>query len=89
MAYNHEYPYSDNQVNNTDWEINKVKELDHKVNTMLSSAIEKAIDAYFNKIMIDAIYNEDDREILLKKEIIVADGMHVYDAGEATISIEG
>ena len=89
MAYNHEYPYSDAQVNNTDWELNKVKELDRKVNDMLQGAIEKAIDEYFNKVMINAIYHEELEEIELKKELVVARGAHIYSAGDSSMSIGG
>lgn len=88
MAFNHEYPYTDPYRVNADWLLHKVKELDKKVNDMLTSAIEKAINAYFNKIMINAIYHEELEEIELKKEIVSGDGVHVYSMADNSMTIE-
>lgn len=88
MAFNHEYPYTDPYRVNSDWLLHKVKELDKKVNDMLTSAIEKAIDAYFNKIMINAIYHEELEEIELRKEIVAGDGVHVYSAADNSMTID-
>ena len=89
MAYNHEYPYTDPYRANADWLINTVKQLDNKVNNIIEGKLDAFLDEYFNKIMINAIYNEPEREIILKREVVVADGIHVYNAGDDSMSIEG
>lgn len=86
-SFFHEYPYSNLHELNLDWVIKTVKNLDKKVNSLLSDSIESSIDEYFNKIMITAIYNEDEREIILRKEVVVGDGVHVYNAADNTMSI--
>lgn len=82
------YPNVNDEVLNLDWILSKVKELDNKVNNILEGAIEGLIDEYFNKVMIDAIYHEDLEQIELKKELVVGDGLHVYNAGEQSMTID-
>ena len=83
------YPYNSSEVRNLDWIIKLVEELKTKVDYVMSDHIEEAIDSYFNSVMINAIYNEDDEEITLKKEIIVSDDVHRYDAETDSMIIGG
>lgn len=84
MAYPYEYPYTDPNRHNDDWAMKQIKDLDNKVNTILSGAIVEN----FNKLMIDAIYSEPDETITLKREIIAGDGVHVYSADTNTMTID-
>lgn len=62
----------------------KMNEIIEAVNGNISSLIEE----YFNKIMIDAVYDEDAETITLKKELIVNATTHSYDLGERSMTIE-
>ena len=85
-----QYPYTNMSDTNLDWLISTVKALEKKVNDLLQGAIEKAIDAYFNKVMIDAIYDEETETITLSKEVAVEDGLHIYTAdGNKMIITDG
>lgn len=42
MAYNYEYPYVDAQMGNADWIINKIKELDAKIDSFGDDILNKA-----------------------------------------------
>ena len=75
-----QYPYTNMSDTNLDWLISTVKALEKKVNDLLQGVIESAIDAYFNKVMIDAIYDEETETIVLSKEIAIEDGLHIYTA---------
>ena len=75
-----QYPYTNMSDTNLDWLISTVKALEKKVNDLLQGAIETAIDAYFNKVMIDAIYDEESETIVLSKEVAIEDGLHIYTA---------
>ena len=75
-----EYPFTNMSDTNLNWLISTVKALEKKVNDLLQGAIEKAIDEYFNKVMIDAIYDADTETIILSKEVAVEDGIHIYTA---------
>lgn len=75
-----QYPYTNMSDTNLDWLIGTVKALEKKVNDLLQGAIESAIDAYFNKVMIDAIYDEVTETIILSKEVAIEDGLHIYTA---------
>lgn len=43
MAFNYEYPYTDPTRHNDDWLLNKMKELDAKVNDLSSRDVNKKI----------------------------------------------
>lgn len=88
MAYNYDYPYVDVGRQNADWMLKTVSDLDAKVNNLLDGGIESALDEYFNSIMIDAIYDPITETITLKKELVVGDGDHIYNAGDNSMTIE-
>lgn len=83
------YPHASSEVRNLDWILRKVEELDKKVNDILAGAITDMIDRYFNSIMIDAIYDEDTETIELKKELMVGDGLHIFNADNNSMTIDG
>lgn len=64
----------------------KINEVIEYINDNFKELIKSKIDEYFNQLMVDAIYNESEETIYLKKEII-ADGEHVYNGENKTIEI--
>lgn len=86
MAYNHEWPYSDPQRANTDWEINKVKELENKVNLKFDEAIKEFIIANFNTLFGQIAYEAEDQALVFYLGI-VGDGEHVYTPANETMRI--
>ena len=82
------YPNNSTEVRNMDYLLQKVEELDQKVNKLMSDKLEEAIDEYFNKVMINAIYDEANEKIILSKEAVVSDGVHTYNAETNTMTIE-
>ena len=63
--------------------IGKMNEIIESINNNL----QRAIDMYFNHVMVDAIYDEETETITLKKELIVGDGVHTYNAETNTMTI--
>ena len=82
------YPNNSTEVRNMDYLLRKVEELDQKVNKLMSDKLEEAIDEYFNKVMINAIYDEANEKIILSKEAVVSDGVHIYSGDDNSITIE-
>ncbi len=74
------YPNNSTEVRNMDYLLQRVEELEQKVDKLMSDRLEEAIDEYFNKVMIDAIYDEETETITLSKEVAVEDGLHIYTA---------
>lgn len=82
------YPNNSTEVRNLDWCIKTVEELQQKVDKLMSDKLVEAIDDYFNKVMITAIYDEANEKIILSKEAIVSDGLHIYSGDDNSITIE-
>ena len=82
------YPNNSTEVRNMDYLLRKVEELDQKVDKLMSDKLEEAIDDYFNKVMITAIYDEANEKIILSKEAVVSDGVHIYSGDDNSITIE-
>ena len=82
------YPHNSSEVRNLDWCIKTVEELQQKVDKLMSDKLEEAIDEYFNKVMITAIYDEENERIILSKEAVVSDGVHIYSGDDNSITIE-
>lgn len=56
---------------------NKTNEIIDNINNEFKPLISQKIDEYFNDIMIDAIYKEDEETIYLKKETTMGGGKHI------------
>lgn len=82
------YPNNSTEVRNMDYLLQKVVELDKKVDELMSYKLEEAIDEYFNKVMITAIYDKANERIILSKEAVVSDGVHIYSGDDNSITIE-
>ena len=82
------YPNNSTEVRNMDYILQRVEELDQKVDMLMSDRLEEAIDKYFNKVMITAIYDEEKERIILSKEAVVSDGVHIYSGDDNSITIE-
>lgn len=82
------YPNNSTEVRNMDYLLQKVEELNQKVDKLMSDKLEEAIDEYFNKVMITAIYDEANEKIILSKEAVVSDGVHIYSGDDNSITIE-
>lgn len=65
----------------------KMNEIIENINDEFKSLISQKIDEFFNEIMIDAIYNESEETIYLKRETIVGGDKHIYDIPTATMNI--
>ena len=87
MGFFNEYPYTNLHEANLDFIIKKVTELDNKVNKILEQKIDEYIEKMFNKIMIDATYDEETETIIMKKEIVSDGCFHVYSGDNNTMSI--
>ena len=57
------YPNNSTEVRNMDYLLQRVEELEQKVDKLMSNKLEEAIDEYFNKVMITAIYDEANEKI--------------------------
>lgn len=90
MAYPYEYPYTDPNRHNSDWAINKVKELDALFHDTIIDDIKEGIEKYFDTLVISSLYNEENERLVLSVDssLIVDDG-HVYDIDTETIEIGG
>ena len=82
------YPNNSTEVRNMDYLLQRVEELEQKVDKLMSDRLEKAIDEYFNKVMITAIYDAENETIILSKEAVVSDGVHIYSGDDKSITIE-
>lgn len=76
------YPNNSTEVRNMDYLLQRVEELGQKVDKLMSDKLEEVIDEYFNKVMVDAIYDEETETIILSKEIAINDGLHIYTAND-------
>lgn len=88
MGFFNEYPYTNLHEVNLDYVIKKIQEFENITNNILDNKIDSYIDEMFNKIMIDAIYVKDTETIVLKKEAIADEGIHIYDPNNNTMKIE-
>ena len=84
-----QYPYTDFHELNLDWTINEVQTLQTKVDEIMSDAVLKAIDRYFNSIMPGVIYDEKNTTINLNFEPTVLEGTHSYNGLAQSIDITG
>lgn len=55
----------------------KMNEIIDNINDEFKTVISQKIDEFFNEIMIDAIYKEDEETIYLKRETIVGGDKHI------------
>ena len=88
MGFFNEYPYTNLHEVNLDYVIKKIQEFENITNNILDKKIDSYIAEMFNKIMIDAIYVKDTETIVLKKEAIAGEGIHVYDPNNNTMKID-
>ena len=84
-----QYPYTDFHELNLDWVINEVQTLQTKVDEIMSDAVLKAIDRYFNSIMPNVVYDESNMVINLNFEPTVLEGTHSYNGLAQSIDITG
>ena len=81
------YPYTDFHEMNLDWIITQTETLTQKVDEIMSDAVLKTIDRYFNSIMPGVVYDEPNRVINLNFEPTVIEGMHSYNALAESIDV--
>ena len=83
------YPYTDFHEMNLDWIITQTETLTQKVDEIMSDAVLKAIDRYFNSIMPNVVYDETNMVINLNFEPTVLEGTHSYNGLAQSIDITG
>lgn len=81
------YPDTNFHEMNLDWVIVQTETLTQKVDEIMSDAVLKAIDRYFNSIMPSVVYDESNRVINLNFEPTVIEGMHSYNALAESIDV--
>lgn len=65
----------------------KIREKLNELIKAVQGDISDLIEAYFNELMIDAIYDESTETIVLEKELTVNGTSHTYNAGERSMNI--
>lgn len=83
LVYDDELSYYEYLCKLTDT-MNKIID---NINNEFKTLISQKIDEFFNDIMIDAIYKEDEETIYLKKETIVGGDKHIFNIPNATMEI--
>ena len=63
------FPYTNMHNLNLDWFLNQFKEIKDRFDSQLNDTLIALINKYFDRIMIDSIYNHDIMQIELKKNI--------------------
>lgn len=86
MAYNYDYPYVDTGRQNADWMLDKIKELDKKVNLTFDDELKLFILEHFNSLFAGAAYIAETKTLKLYLGI-VGDGEHVFDPNSETMTI--
>ena len=81
------YPDTNFHEMNLDWVITQTETLTQKVDMIMSDAVLKAIDRYFNSIMPSVVYDEPNRVINLNFEPTVIEGSHSYNALAESIDV--
>ena len=81
------YPDTNFHEMNLDWVIVQTETLTQKVDEIMSDAVLKAIDRYFNSIMPSVVYDESNRVINLNFEPTVIEGVHSYNALAESIDV--
>lgn len=61
----------------------KINEIIKDINDNLSSYI----DNYFNGIMVNAVYDEENETIILSKELVTTSDTHTYNASTNTLIV--
>lgn len=70
-------------------EICKLSQRMGVVEQSIADNMKTMLDAYFNSIIVDAIYDAPTETITLKKELTVGDGVHTYSAEDNSMTIGG
>ena len=81
------YPDTNFHEMNLDWIITQTEALTQKVDEIMSDAVLKAIDRYFNSIMPGVVYDEPNKAINLNFEPTVIEGVHSYNALAESIDV--
>ena len=68
-------------------EICKLAEKTNEIIKDINDNLSTYIDTYFNGIMINAVYDEENETIILSKELVTTSDRHVYNASENTLIV--
>ena len=68
----------------------EICKLSEKMNEMikdLNDNLTNYIDNYFNGIMVDAVYDEENERIILSKELVITSDVHTYIGETNTMKV--
>lgn len=68
-------------------EICKLSEKINEIIKDINDNLTGYIDNYFNGIMINAVYDEENETIILSKEIVTTSDTHTYNASTNTLKV--
>ena len=63
--------------------VNKMNEIINDINDNMESYIDK----YFNGIMVNAVYDEENERIILSKELVITSDVHTYIGETNTMKV--
>ena len=66
---------------------NKINDIISEINTEFENITKEKIDKYFNNLMINAIYDEKNETIYLKRDYIIGGDKHAYNIPNKTMCI--
>lgn len=83
-----QYPYTNMSDTNLDWLISTVKQLEKYLTGKFDDVLKNIIYEKFNTLFANTAYDEDNHRLILTLETIeVADGEHIYDANNESMTI--
>lgn len=68
-------------------EICKLTEKTNEIIKDINDNLSSYIDNYFNGIMVNAVYDEENETIILSKELVTTSDTHTYDASTNTLIV--
>lgn len=68
-------------------EVCKLVEKTNEIINYINDNLANYIDNYFNGIMVNAVYDEENETIILSKELVTTSDTHTYNASTNTLKV--